>query len=430
MSAEIPVPVAGSADRGSPPGELIELAAARALVLDHATALAAEDVALESALGRILAAAVSSSESVPGFDNSALDGFALRAGDTALAGALAPVLMRIVDESRAGHPARLAVGRGEAVAISTGAKLPEGADAVVGIEHARDLGEAIEVAAPLRRGESVRCVGEDVRAGEVVLPAGGAVGAFELGVLASIGCATVSCVARPRLRVLTTGDELLTVGEPPRPGAVRDANAYTVPALARLAGGRVEAVGRVPDDDAATRAAVAEALACDVAVICGGVSVGAHDHVRPALAAAGVQERFWGVALRPGKPTWFGTIADGAERRETLVFGLPGNPVSAVVTFLLLVRPAIRALCGADPHHDSLDAVFDEDYRKQPGRAHAVRCRLEVRDDGWHARSTGAQGSHVLSSMLGAEGLAIVPAASEGVAAGDRVAVELLPRAF
>jgi molybdopterin molybdotransferase len=163
-------------------------------------------------------------------------------------------------------------------------------------------------------------------------------------------------------------------------------------------------------------------------VLCGGVSVGAHDHVRPALSAAGARELFWGVALRPGKPTWFGTFAGGAGQHETLVFGLPGNPVSAIVTFLLFVRPAIRSLCGADPRSDRISAVLDEDYRKQPGRTHAVRCRLELRDDGWHARSTGPQGSHVLTSMLGAEGLGMVPTASDGVAAGEHIEVELLPR--
>jgi molybdopterin molybdotransferase len=412
------------------PSELIELEPARTLVIARATTLGAEDLALRGALGRILAEDVASTETVPGFDNSAMDGFAVRARDTAGATAASPARMRPVDESRAGHPARRGLEAGEAIAISTGAMLPEGADAVVRIEDVLDRGKEIEVGVPVESGSDVRRVGQDIRAGEVVLRAGTPVGPFELGALASIGRVMVPCVSRPSLRVLTTGDELLDPHEPLRPGCVRNTNAYTVPALARLAGAEVTGVESVGDDEAATRAAVTDALQCDVAVVCGGVSVGAHDHVRPALRAAGARELFWGVALRPGKPTWFGTHVGDAGERERLVFGLPGNPVSAVVTFLLFVRPAIRSLCGADPGCDRVSAVLDEDYSKRPGRTHAVRCRLELREDGWHARPTGPQGSHLLSSMLGAEGLGIVPAASDGMAAGEHIEVELLSRVF
>jgi len=410
------------------PRELIEVEPARRLVLEHATARGPEDVALRDALGRVLAADVTSAEAVPGFDNSAMDGFAVRARDTAGATAGSPALMRAVDESSAGHPARRGVKAGEAIAISTGAMLPEGADAVVRIEDVLDMGAEIEVRVAAEPGRDVRRAGEDIRAGDVALRSGTVVGPFELGVLASVGRVVVPCGSRPSLRVLTTGDELLDPSAQMRAGGVRNSNAYAVPALARLAGAEVAGVQSVGDEEAATQAAVAETLQCDIAVLCGGVSVGAHDHVRPALSAAGARELFWGVALRPGKPTWFGTFAGGAGQRETLVFGLPGNPVSAIVTFLLFVRPAIRSLCGADPRSDRISAVLDEDYRKQPGRTHAVRCRLELRDDGWHARSTGPQGSHVLSSMLEAEGLGMVPTASDGVAAGEHIEVELLPR--
>jgi molybdopterin molybdotransferase len=178
----------------------------------------------------------------------------------------------------------------------------------------------------------------------------------------------------------------------------------------------------VPDDPAATREALERALAADVAVVCGGVSVGEHDHVRPALEELGAEQVFWGVALRPGKPTWFGA------RGQTLVFGLPGNPVSAMVTFQLFARPAIRTMLGASDPVEASTAILDEDYPKQPGRAHLVRCSLELRDDGWHATPTGAQGSHVLTSMLGADALAVIPTAAETVRAGERVAIEMLAR--
>src|ERR1039458_3797501 len=327
-------------------GALIGLDRARDLLLEVATALRAEEVALGEALGRTLAEDVTSAESVPGFDNSAMDGFAVRARDTAGATAASPALMRAVDESSAGHPARCGVNAGEAIAISTGAMLPAGADAVVRIEDVLQRGPEIEVRIPIEPGTDVRRTGEDIRAGQVALRAGTQVGPFELGVLASIGCARVRCVSRPSLRVLTTGDELLDPSEQLRPGGVRNTNAYTVPALARLAGAEVVGVQGVGDEQAATQAAVVETLQCDIAVICGGVSVGAHDHVRPALRAAGAQEVFWGVALRPGKPTWFGTCDSRGGERQTLVFGLPGNPVSAIVTFLLFARPAVRRLDG------------------------------------------------------------------------------------
>lgn len=414
---------------GPMPRELTGFDAARRLVLELATALDAEEVPIGDALGRVLAADVRSAESVPGFDNSAMDGFAVMARDTSAATARSPALVRAVAESRAGHPAPRGISAGEAIAISTGAMLPEGADAVVRIEDVLQSDAGIELHKPVEPGAEVRRAAEDIRAGEIAVRSGTPVGPFELGMLASIGCARVRCVGRPSLRVLTTGDELLDPSEPLRPGGVRNTNGYTVPALARLAGATVVGVHGVGDEQAATRAAVVETLRCDVAVVCGGVSVGAHDHVRHALRAAGAQEVFWGVALRPGKPTWFGTYDGRDGGRRTLVFGLPGNPVSAIVTFLLFVRPAVHRLGGADPGCERLTAVLDEDYRKPPGRTHAVRCRLQLCEDGWHARPTGPQGSHMLRSMLGAEGLGILPAASDGLAVGERIAVELLPRA-
>src|ERR1700751_443512 len=365
---------------------------------------------------------------VPGFDNSAMDGYAVRASDTSSARPSSAVRLRTVDESRAGSPAQRTLEPGQAIAISTGAALPRGADAIVRVEDTHRVGAEVEVRAAVAGGQHVRAAGDDIQAHELVLGSGTSIGPFELGVLASVGCAVVPCVRRPSVRVLTTGDELLDPYEPIRPGAVRNASAYTVPALARLAGAEVQGVETVGDEPAATLRALEAMLECDVAIACGGVSVGSHDHVRSALHLAGVEQHFWRVALRPGKPTGFGTYARAPGEPETLVFGLPGNPVSAVVTFLLFVRPALRALVGADPEGERVRAVIDEEYRKEPGRAEAVRCALELRDDGWHARPTGRQGSHVLTSMLGAAGLGILPAASAGVAAGEPIDVELLPR--
>ena len=400
--------------------KLTEIEEARRLVLDRVVPLEAEPVALKDALGRVLAEPVTSADAVPGFDNSAMDGYAVRAADTA--GADGGARLPVVDESRAGHPAQRRLAEGEAVAISTGAMVPEGADAVVRVEDTDAGSQEVEIRVEVEAGRDIRRAGEDIAAGEAVLAAGDEIGPAEAGVLVSVGRGEVACARRPRVNLLTTGDELQEPGEPLRPGAIRNSNAYSVSGLIRRSGAVLGAVEMVPDDRDATADALARALTGDVVVISGGVSVGPHDHVRPTLAALGAEEVFWGVALRPGKPTWFGVAPSGC-----LVFGLPGNPVSAMVTFLLFVRPAIRAMLGASPTQaDRATAVLDSDYPKQPGRAHVVRCRLELRDDGWHATPTKDQGSHVLTSMLGADALAIIPTTSGTVRTGERVEIELL----
>jgi molybdopterin molybdotransferase len=403
-----------------PGRELIELEHAREIVLGRVRPLAAVTVPLADALGLVLAEPVRSAEPVPGFDNSAMDGFVLGAADTAAASPSAPVALRIAGESRAGAPSPTAPASGEALRISTGAMIPVGADAVVPVEDVRVEGERVWIEAPSVAGDFVRRAGDDIAAGAAVLERGAELGPAELGVLASVGVDAPNCRRRPRVAVLTSGDELLAPGAPMRPGGVRDSNGLTVPALARRAGAEVLSVSHAPDEPEATRAALAPMLEADVAIVCGGVSVGEHDHVKGALAELGVEPAFWGVALRPGKPTWFGT------RGETLVFGLPGNPVSAMVTFTLLVRPALAALAGADPRRNRTSAILDADYVSAPGRAEAIRCRLRLGEDGWHATPAPSQGSHVLSSMLGADCLALAPAGSDLLRAGERVEVELL----
>jgi molybdopterin molybdotransferase len=408
--------------RAAVASQLIEIERARELVLGRAVPLEAEPVALREALGRVLAKDAVGEESVPGFDNSAMDGFAVRALDTCGAAPGSPVSLREVDESRAGLPATSSLGRGEAIRISTGAMLPRGADAVVRVEDTLSEDGRVLVEAEVEAGRDIRRAGEDIRAGETVLPGGTPIGPAELGVLASLGLPAAACHRRPRIRVLTSGDELVEPGGRLGPGAVRNSNSFSIPALAELAGGEVAGIDSVPDDPEATRAAIASMLDDDVAVICGGVSVGEHDHVKGALAELGVEQCFWGVALKPGRPTWFGT------RDPTLVFGLPGNPVSAMVTFLLLVRPALVALSGGDPERLRTDARLAVDYEKRPGRAHAIRCGLELREDGWWAHPTGEQGSHILTSMLGADCLAMIPTEAASLPVGDPVQVELIGR--
>jgi molybdopterin molybdotransferase len=408
-------------------GELLSVDAAREAVLARVGAvLPAEEVPLADALGRVLAGSAVAPEDVPGFDNSAMDGFAVRAADTTEAGPGNAVELQVVSESRAGAPAPRPVQLGEAFRISTGGVLPEGADAVVRLEEAREADGRIEFEVAVAPGRDVRRAGDDIRAGEEVLRPGTVLGAAELGVLSSLGSPTPSCVRRPRLALVCTGDELLAADEPMRPGGVRNSNAHTIPALAAGAGADVVSVVRSPDEPAATRDALSGALEADVAVVCGGVSVGAHDHVKAALAELGAEEVFWGVALRPGRPTWFGLRGGEPSGGGALAFGLPGNPVSAFVTFVLFVRPALRALTGAGEERDAATATLAEDVPRLPKRDQAVRCGLELTDDGWVATPTGPQGSHVLTSMLGADALAVIEAGQGAARAGERVRIELL----
>jgi molybdopterin molybdotransferase len=398
--------------------------AARDLVLAEVVPLGAETVLLEDCLGRVTAAEVTSAISLQPFDNSAMDGYALRAADTA---GDQPRL-RLVGESRAGHPAEVAVGEGETIWISTGAMVPAGADAVIPVEDTSEEDGHVLPARPAREGENIRRAGEDVEAGDVLIPAGRRLRAPEIAVLAAAGVAEIDCAERPHVAILGTGDELIPPGQPLGLGQIHDSNTYALSALVEEAGAAPTHVAHLPDDPQATRQALAAALSSevDVVIVAGGVSVGRHDHVKGALGDLGVEERFWRVALRPGGPTWFGVLPreDG---RPTLVFGLPGNPVSAMVTFHLFAKPALRALAGLDPNVGRTRARLATTYGKKPGKAHYLRCRLELTEDGWRAHLTrAAQGSHVLTSMLAADALVVIPAEREEVGAGERVEIELL----
>ncbi len=390
---------------------LLSIDEARRIVLDAVPAArATEHVHVDDALDRVLAEDVTAKNDVPPFDNSAMDGFALAAGPAGRE-------LRIVGESRAGKPAARAPAEGEAIRISTGAALPAGTEAVVPVEQTQTDGGSLTVEAEVAPAQHVRRAGEDMAAGATVLRAGTRLGPAELGVAVVAGRAHVEVARRPRVALLITGDELRDAGEPLGPGEIHESNGTTLAALVHQAGASVVSRGRVGDTREATEQAIAQALTqADVLVLSGGVSVGPHDHVKPALEANGVEERFWRVALRPGKPTWFGTTGD------TLVFGLPGNPVSAMVTFMLFVRPALAKRQGRDAQAQRITAVLAEPIPRTPGRDEAVRVRLD-RD---RATPTGPQGSHQLTSMLAADGLAIVTAGEGTAERGATVEVELI----
>jgi molybdopterin molybdotransferase len=400
------------------PRSLISITEALRRVLDATSPLDTESVAIDEALGRVLAQDVEAAGDVPPFPCSAMDGYAVLAGG-------AGRTLQIVGESRAGTPSGRRLTDGEAVRISTGAAIPPGATAVIPQENV-DLngGDTIHTTAAVASGEHIRGAGEDMRAHTVVLSAGTPLGPVALGAAAAAGVGAVIAARRPLVSVLCTGDELRAPGEPLGPGEIHNSNAPMLTGLARRAGAVAAPARRLPDDRDATTEGIGAALAeSDVVIISGGVSVGPHDHVKPALDRLGVQEVFWSVALQPGKPTWFGVPASG----RPLVFGLPGNPVSAVVTFSLFVAPALAALQGAtSPLPPQPAAVLAEDVARNPRRDQMVRVRL-VNDDGAvRAYPNGAQGSHILTSLLGADALALIPAGEGTQAGGTEVALHAL----
>ena len=396
---------------------MLTIAEARAAVSEAVRALPAEAVPVADGLGRVLAEPVVAGGDVPPFANAAMDGYAVRSGPGGRT-------LAVAGESRAGAPATGRLEDGQAIRISTGAMVPDGADAVLQIELIADAGDGrVTLQDDVAPGRNVREPGEDMRAGSRVLEPGARLGPADLGVAVTAGSAQLRVGRRPRVAVVATGDELVDPGAALAPGQIHDSNAVTLAGLARAAGADPVTTARAGDTREATEAALAAALEnADVLVVSGGVSVGPHDHVKPALLALGVEERFWRVALRPGKPTWFGT------RGDQLVFGLPGNPVSAMVTFHLFARPALLAAQGAPfVSGRTVTARAAVPLPRSAQRDEAVRVRLATGDDGLlHATPTGPQGSHVLTSMLDADGLAIVTAGEGEVPEGVTVPVELL----
>jgi molybdopterin molybdotransferase len=395
---------------------LITITEARELVLSVARPLGTERVPIEAAHGRVLAADLKAAGDVPPFACSAMDGYAIIDGEE-------DRTLAVVGESRAGTPSADPLTDGKAIRISTGGAIPEGATAVIPQENVEAHDGTIHTRFAVAEGEHVRKAGEDMRAGETVLPAGTTLGGAELGAAVSAGAAELTVYRRPRVQVLSTGDELRAPGEPLGPGEIHNSNAPMLDALASTDGAVTTTPQRLPDDRAATEAGLAGALETnDVVIVTGGVSVGPHDHVKPALAELGVEEVFWRVALQPGKPTWFG------RRGGTLVFGLPGNPVSAVVTFSLFVRPALAALQGRrEERMLESEAVLATAVRRNPDREQAVRVRLERLGGTLMATPNGPQGSHIVTSLLGADALAFVPAGEGELEAGATVTLAPLP---
>jgi molybdenum cofactor synthesis domain-containing protein len=403
---------------------LLPLADAQAHVLARVEPMAPRRVWTVAAVGCVLAEAVTSPEDVPPFANTAMDGYAVRASDVAAASAEEAVELPVVAEVAAGHPAARALAPGEAMRIFTGAPIPEGADAVVMVERTRRLddGGRVAIEAPVPVGEAVRAAGDDLRAGDLVFAAGEQIGAGHLGVLAGIGAGEVLVHPRLRVGVLSTGDELVEAGQALGPGQIRDSNRATLLALVAQNGWQAVDLGLIRDDEAAITAAITDgAASCDAVLTSGGVSMGDIDLVKVVLDRVG-DMRWMQIAIRPAKPFAFGLVGG------TPVFGLPGNPVSSMVSFELLARPALRRMAGHHTvHRPLLPAVAADAFPRRPdGKAHYVRVLAERDADGvLRVGSAGGQGSHHLTAMARAHALLPLPD-GDGVEAGAPVRVLLL----
>lgn len=401
--------------------EYLTVTEALSLVLGGVAVLPAEKVSLDDALGRVLAGTVTAQDSLPPFANSSMDGYAVRSADVQGAGESHPVSLQVLADIAAGAVPTVVVKAGTAARIMTGAAMPEGADAVVPVEDTnepwrdaeRPLPDQILVSRAVSHGDYVRPVGEDIEAGQVVLSPGHALRPQEIGVLAALGVSQVPVYRQPRVGLLSTGDELIAVEEALRPGKIRDSNSYAQAAQIKNLGAKPISLGVARDDEADVRQKLETGLnqGVDLFVSSAGVSVGAYDVVKAVLEKEG-SVGFWRVRMRPGKPLAFGTY------NGVPYLGLPGNPVSAMVSFERFVRPAILKLAGSNAFaRPEVTVIFQEDITSD-GRETYVRAIVSRTADGYVAVSTGSQGSHVLTSLVKANALVIIPEGVKRVEAG------------
>ncbi|HLF03235.1 MAG TPA: gephyrin-like molybdotransferase Glp [Anaerolineales bacterium] len=408
---------------------MLSVAEALARVLSHFQPLEKETVPCESAVGRVLAESVRATLDLPPFPNSSMDGYAVRAADVRLATQDSPVMLAVVGDIPAGRLPTLQVEPGAAARIMTGAPMPAGADAVVPVEATglsrtgmdTPLPRNVQVHQSVPAGAYVRPAGEDVRAGEVVLVAGKVVRAYEVGVLAAFGLAQLDVIRRPRVAILSTGDELVAIDQSPGPGQIRDSNTYSLAALTQRAGGEPLVLGVADDSVEAVTDKLQTAVTqrADVILSSAGVSVGAYDVVKAAVEQSGSLD-FWKVRMRPGKPVAFGRYAG------IPFFGLPGNPVSAIVAFEVFVRPALLKLGGrtqlAKPVVDvALAETFNSD-----GRESYLRATVTKEDGRYVAHSSGGQGSNILSALIQANALVIIPEGITEIGSGATVKAWML----
>lgn len=399
---------------------------AQRLVLEQVSPLGPERVPLAEALGRVLAEEIVARADLPPADNSAMDGFAVRAVDVASACPEQPIRLEVIEEIPAGRVGARRVEQGQATRVMTGAPLPQGADAVVPVEQTRAPNRPdehlVEVLVPAPAGTFVRRRGSDMAVGAMVLRSGTECGPAEVGALAALGRPVVTVGRRPTVAILATGDELVESHEPLSPGRIVNCNSPALATLVRQHGGVPVVLPTAPDCMDEIRAAFASAMSADFILSSGGVSVGDHDYVKKVLAELGARTIFWRVAMKPGKPLHF-SVLNGKP-----CFGLPGNPVSSMVSFLQFVRPAIRRAAGyrdEDLLLPTARALVDGPVSNQNDRRSYLRANLRLDGSRLRARVMGSQGSHQLTSLLGANGLVLIEP-GEAIEAGGEVTVQVI----
>lgn len=394
---------------------MIEYAEARSFVLSAVKPLPSETVPLARALGRTLARDIKAGEDIPPFTKATMDGYAVRAEDSAAAPS---VELAVVEDLPAGRLAGRALGPMQAARIMTGAPLPPGADAVAMVEDTERSERGVLIRRAVRPGDNIGLAGEDLKRGQTALERGALIGPAEIGMLAAANAARVPVIRRPRVAVIATGDEIVEAGAAKRRGQIRNTNGPALTALAARAGAEARYLGIARDRGAALAAKLARSRGADVLVLSGGVSVGDHDLVKEGLRAAGVRPVFWRVRIKPGKPVFFG------RRGRQLVFGLPGNPTSAMVTFLLFVEPALAAMLGRrEAVTPTVPAVLAEDIVVKPGRTQFLRGVVVARGPVLKVAPYEDQRSGVLRSMVRGRVLIVVAADAGRVEAGREVDV-------
>lgn len=399
---------------------MLSVEEARRRVLDAVQVMERIPIPVSEAAGFAVADDLTAPHPLPRFDNSAMDGYAVRAADTTGASESSPADLKVIGEVQAGRAPGIEVEAGTAVRIMTGAPIPPGADGIVPVEDTSESGDIVSIVQPTAPGRYVRPAGDDMSAGAVAVRRGTELGAGESALLASLGLSPVPVIRRPRVTILVTGDELVAPEAEVEPGRIRDSNTVALRALVQEAGADIAGSERVLDDRDATRDTFKRAAgASDLVVSSGGVAVGRYDFVKEVVEELGGIE-LWRVAMQPGKPVVLGSIGG------TPFLGLPGNPVSIHVGFEQFVRPAIRKMRGCRSLlRPTVGAVLDSALEKPAGRLHFVRVRLEQRAEGWRAAPTGPQGSHIQSSLVDCHGVARFPATATRLEAGETVTVEV-----
>lgn len=416
-----------------------KVGAALKIILRDIRPLSNEAIKLTGSLGRVLAEDIYASSDIPGFDNSAMDGYAVLAADTQGANRKGFKVQEVIDDVRAGFVSKKRLKHNQAIRIMTGAPIPSGADSVVMVEdtalvsspqstvHRRNYGlratdyGLIRIFKEIKRGENIRRRGEDIKKGELVIEKGTLLNAGHIGLLASLGKAEIKAAKKPKVAILATGDEVVDIDKKLGPGKLRSSNTYTLYSQVINCGGIPRNLGIVRDKPKELEAKLKAGMDCDLLLSSGGVSVGEYDLVKLVLARIGVNIKFWKVAMRPGKPLVFGTV------RGVPVFGLPGNPVSSMISFEVFVRPAILRMQGQKSDmRKEVSALLEEDIKKKKGLRYFLRARTRWKDGKFFTRTTGPQGSGILKSMALANSLIILPEEEEFARRGAEVSVKFL----